>query len=420
MKKGIFWMIAVGLVFFFGLMLNRAPAAEPVKIAAHGEFTGKSSPYGMGVLQAVRFEVKKKNEAGGIKSLGGAKIELIEEDNASQPKDAVASHERLASNKEILAIVGPTLTPQATPVEPIAGKYRITSIFPITTTDSVFENKNKYVFSTTIMGSRIGEGYARFMLDMHKKYKVPLNRITYSYPDTEYGINVGRSFKAVLKGAGFEKNIVLDLPFDSNLKDLTPVVLKLKAANPDFHCQVGYFADGKLFHDACFNLKFNPLQVGGANGFNHPDLWKVLGARIAEETIGSKKTFFLDTACFDLPNPARDSWIKSFSTENPKVPVEQNLLLGAESIRLLLEAMEAAGKRDREAIAEAMHKMNFQKDDSRDIMGNFEKPGLAFGPDGKPNTWGFISQWDKKGDNLGKLSVYHPGMGWISGPKMFK
>jgi len=270
------------------------------------------------------------------------------------------------------------------------------------------------------MGSRIGEGYARFMLAMNKKYKVPLNRITYSYPSTEYGINVGRSFKAVLKQAGFEKNIVLDLPFDWNLKDLTPVVLKLKAANPDFHCQVGYFVDGKLYHEACFNLKFNPLQVGGANGFNHPDLWKALGEKIAEETIGNKKTFFLDTACFDLPNPGRDAWIKSFSAENPKVPVEQNLMMGATAIQLLLEAMEAAGKRDREAIAEALHKMYFQKDDPRDILGTFEKPGLAFGPDGKPNTWGYIAQWDKKGDNLDKVSIFHPGMGWITVPKMYK
>ena len=89
--------------------------------------------------------------------------------------------------------------------------------------------------------------------------------------------------------------------------------------------QVGYFSDGKLFHDACFHQSFHPLQEGGSSSFNHPDLWKALGEKIGEVTLGNPRTFFQDAMIFDLPNPSRDAWLKSFSAENPKVPVEYNL-----------------------------------------------------------------------------------------------
>lgn len=415
-KRNSFLSAFVSVVFLFVSMVHCAPAAEPVKIACHSSFTGKSSTYGSATLYATRFEIKKKNEAGGIKSLGGAKIELIEEDNASEPKNAVASQERLASNPEILAIIGPTNTPEAQAAEPITGKYRIPNVLGGATADIIFEHGNKYIFGTSVLASRIGETYARFMMEMQKKRGAPLNRITVAYPDNEYGIDSTKSFKQTLKNAGLEKNILLDVPFDWNMKDLAPVVLKLKAANPDFHLQAGYFPDGKLYHEACFNMGFHPLQVGGMSGFNHPDLWKALGEKIGEVTLGDKKTFAGDYFTTDLPNPSRDAWLKAFLAVYPKVPVENNLISGAIAAELVIEALEMAGKRDREAITEALHKIYFQKDDPRDFMGFVEKPGLMWQPNGKPNTWLSIQQWRKVDGNWRKMTVYSPMMGLLNIP----
>ncbi len=420
MRKKVLLSFAMILFLLSLLVSNHALAVEPVKIAIHGEFTGRSATYGMGALNAVRFEVKKKNAAGGIKSLGGAKIELVEVDNATEPKNAVAAHERLGSNKEILAVLGPCITPQALPVEPIAGKYRIPTLFFTTTTDQIFENGNKYVFTLSTLASRIGETYALFMLEMQKKYRVPLNRITIAYPDGEYGQNVTHYFKARMKKAGLEKNIVLEMPFDAVAKDLSPIVLKLKAANPDFHLQVGYFADGKLFHDASFNMAFHPLQVGGVSSYTHPNLWKVLGEKIGEATIGNPKTFGADALAFDIPNPHRDAWVKSFSAENPQVPIEYTLFQGAMAAQMLFQAMEVAGKRDREAITDALHKSFLQKDDPRDLLGSMEKPGLVWQPNGKPNSWGLIVQWQQKEGKWETMTVYRPGYGIVGVPRAFK
>ncbi len=375
MGKQILFVASLTMLLVAALGITPVVAVDPVKIGCHGAFTGKYAAYGMSTLHAVRYEVAKKNAEGGIKCLGGAKIQLIEMDNATNAKNSVANHERLGTNPAVLAVIGPCTTPMSQPVEPIAARYRLPTVHSITTLDKIFEHGNEYVFTVSVLASRYGATYASFMVAMHEKYGLTLNRITMAYPDNDYGISVVDGFKKGMKKAGFDKNIVLDLPFNWKSKDLSPIVLKIKAAKPDFHLQVAYFADGKLYHDACYNLGFHPWQVGGASGFNHPKLWKTLGEKIGGATIGNKKTFAYDMAAFDLPNAGRDAWTKGFTAKHPDITVEMNLLLGAMAARFVIEAIEKAGKRDRTAIAGALHSLTLEKDDPRDLAGTYKKPG---------------------------------------------
>lgn len=420
MKKRMLLVFSLGMFLLFTFSVSNALAVDPIKIGCHAELTGKYSVYGKGMLNAVRHEVAMKNSAGGIKSLGGAKIELVVMDNATDPKTSVANHERLGADKDILGVVGPCGTPLTQPAEPVAGKYGLPTVYAITTLDRIFEHDNKYVFTVSVLASRIGGTYAQFMINMNKKYGVPLNRISLAYPDNDYGITVAEGFKAELKKNGLDKNIVLTLPFDWKAKDLNPIVLKIKAAKPDFHMQVAYFADGKLYHDACYHLDFHPYAVGGASGFNHPKLWKVLGKDIAAATIGNKKTFAYDIAALDLPNASRDAWVKGFSAKNPKIPIEMNLFMGAMAGRFLIEAIEKAGKRDRKAIAEALHGLNLAKDDPREFIGAFETPGPVWQPNGKPNSWGYIAQWEQTGEKWKKRTLFHPLKGMMVAPRAFR
>jgi len=284
----------------------------------------------------------------------------------------------------------------------------------------VFEHGNKYVSTVSVLASRFGGTYWRFMKNMHEKYGIPLNRISLAYPDNDYGITVTESFKEAVKKDGLEKNIVLDLPFDWKAKDLSPIILRIKAAKPDFHLQVAYFADGKRYHDACYNLDFHPWQVGGQSGFNHPKLWKALGKEIAEATIGNKRTLTFNVTAMDVPNAGRDEWVKGFSAKYPKIPIEMNLLLGAMAGRFVVDAIEKAGKREREAIADALHTLYLEKDDSRDLLGAFEKPGSVWQPNGKPNSWGFIVQWEKSDGKRQKKTLFHPLMGTVNAPRAFR
>ena len=55
----------------------RGWAADPVNIGGLYPVTGSMAQIGVGIVAAAKLAVEMVNEAGGIKSLGGAKMKLI-------------------------------------------------------------------------------------------------------------------------------------------------------------------------------------------------------------------------------------------------------------------------------------------------------------------------------------------------------
>src|SRR3954464_9699289 len=61
----------------FGAVPIRGWAADPVNIGALYPTTGSMAQIGIGCVAAAKLAIEMVNEAGGIKSLGGAKLNLI-------------------------------------------------------------------------------------------------------------------------------------------------------------------------------------------------------------------------------------------------------------------------------------------------------------------------------------------------------
>src|SRR5882672_12836998 len=61
----------------FGAVPQRGWAADPINIGALYPTTGSMAQIGVGCVAAAKLAVEMINEAGGIKSLGGAKLNLI-------------------------------------------------------------------------------------------------------------------------------------------------------------------------------------------------------------------------------------------------------------------------------------------------------------------------------------------------------
>ena len=80
-----------------------ANAAETIKIGVTQPLTGPVAASGNYVVQGARIAESFLNEAGGIL---GMQVELIVEDNKSNPKEAVATAEKLIVRDEVSALMG--------------------------------------------------------------------------------------------------------------------------------------------------------------------------------------------------------------------------------------------------------------------------------------------------------------------------
>src|SRR5688500_16940059 len=85
---------AAGLSGFPGLVLGQS-SPQTVKIGGIWPMTGILSYSGMQAQNGARIAADEINANGGIKSLGGAKIELVVGDSQSKPEVAVAEVDKL-------------------------------------------------------------------------------------------------------------------------------------------------------------------------------------------------------------------------------------------------------------------------------------------------------------------------------------
>src|SRR6202140_5251800 len=81
-------------------------AAEPVNIGGLYPVTGSMAQIGQGCVNAAKLAVQMVNDAGGIKSLGGAKLNLIISDVQSDTTVTRTETDRLINGYKLAAIHG--------------------------------------------------------------------------------------------------------------------------------------------------------------------------------------------------------------------------------------------------------------------------------------------------------------------------
>src|SRR3954465_12622215 len=102
------------------VLIAAASAAETqtIRIGVIQPMSGNFAPYAQESEPAFEYVINKINAEGGIKSMGGAKIELLLADDASQGARTATEARRLATEDNVAMIVGGFLSPQMLAVSP--------------------------------------------------------------------------------------------------------------------------------------------------------------------------------------------------------------------------------------------------------------------------------------------------------------
>ena len=95
-------LAAVGALTLGTSVMSVAPSfAKDVKIGVLMPRTGRYAETGLSVVRGIEMVVKNTNDAGGIKSLGGGKINLVIADNGSDPTKTSLEARRLIAYSDL-------------------------------------------------------------------------------------------------------------------------------------------------------------------------------------------------------------------------------------------------------------------------------------------------------------------------------
>jgi branched-chain amino acid transport system substrate-binding protein len=269
----------------------RAAAAKDVNVAVMYPTSGSQARFGQMCVNAIKIAVDDINNAGGIKALGGAKINAIYADIQSETTVTRNQAERLMATGNLAAATGCYVSTYTLVATEVAERYKIPFITG-SVADKLTERGFKYTFQVSPKASHFGQ----LQMEFAAKTAGGGKRVAIIYEDTDYGTATSKGFIDGAKKAGFE--IVMTEPYTAKFTDATPLVNKIKAAKPDFLFPVSYITDALLIIRTMKQLNVNAGIFGGGAGYIIPDFYRDMGKD--GEYVFSAASWNYDLNCGDV------------------------------------------------------------------------------------------------------------------------
>jgi len=373
----------------FALFTKLEAVAEPttIKVGILKPLTGAAATIGRKYVEAHRFAIEEINRNGGIKSLGGAKLEAVVADTESVPETGMTECEKLITLRKVVAILGAYQSSVTFPTTQVAERYGVPYIVPNSTSDVITERGFKYTFGVRQKASWYPISQFGFIRDVGEKTGVKAKTFAFIHEDTEWGMSTSEFWKKWMKknGKKYGFKVLIDISYPHESADLSSEVTQLKAASPDVIVAASYTPDAILLGRTMHELDFRPKLgfMGSAAGHSDVTYIKELGP-LAEGN------FSFAGWSRDLKKPG----VKEFAQKmDEKFGRGKWVWMEAycyASMYVLKDALERAGSTDRNAIRDALAKSHICKGPATILP--LEGECLEFDEEQQLHTYSVITQ----------------------------
>ncbi len=348
MKKVSLALVVLTIVSLVLTGCAQTASTQTIKVGVVAELTGDIPAVGASCKNAAEMAVKEVNDAGGLE-VGGKKyqVELFIEDNAGKADQSASSAQKLITQQNVVAIIGPNASRYAIPASEIAESSKVVLISPWstnpkTTLDAKTNAAKKYVFRAAFIDDFQGRVVAKFALDNLKAKKAA---VLYDVA-SDYNKGIAEFFKKT-----FEENggtIVAFETYTTGDKDFSAQLTKIKEAAPDVVFLPNYYSEVPLQIQQAKRLGIN-VPFLGSDSWGSAELIKLCGA-------DCEGYYFSTHYAADNATPVAKKFIDGYTAKYGNTP-DDVAALTYDSFGLLWTALKNAGKVDRQAVRDALAKV---------------------------------------------------------------
>jgi branched-chain amino acid transport system substrate-binding protein len=236
--------------------------------------SGANAQFGLNCRNAIELVADEINAAGGIQSLGGAKINLITTDATSNPTTAASVAQRLITQNQVSAILGAFASSLTLAISEVSERRDI-PLLTMSFSDQITGRGFKNVFQVVSKASTIGSAQLNYTLAIAEAAGEKIQKIAIMYEDSAYGTSQAAGLRAAAKSANIE--IVMDDAYPLGIADATPLVNKLRCSGAQAVFPVSYLNDSLIIIRTMRQQRIATPAIGGAAGYVIPDFEKGLG-----------------------------------------------------------------------------------------------------------------------------------------------
>jgi branched-chain amino acid transport system substrate-binding protein len=335
-----------------------------VNIGVIQPLSGANAQFGINCRNGIELVADAINAAGGIKALGGAKINLIVSDATSNPTTAPTVAQRLITQNELTAILGAFASSLTLAISEVTARADI-PFLTASFADEITGRGLESVFKVAPKASVIGRAQVNYTFAIAEATGSKIEKIAIMYEDTAYGVAQSRGLRRAAKDANIE--IVMDEAYPLGITDVTPLINKLRASRAQAVFTCSYLNDSLFIIRTMRQQRITIPLIGGAAGYVIPDFEKGLGG-FAEDVLS------INTSNYDLAPALTDPFRKRFGDF-----MEHNSIDHAVALDVLVQAIERAKSAKPQAVTEALRGARFEGGWTKAMPGGavqFDQTGL--------------------------------------------
>jgi branched-chain amino acid transport system substrate-binding protein len=357
--------ILVLAAMLLGIFLTACQPAGPatIKIGLNAELTGGIPVVGESCKNAAELAVKEINDAGGLE-VGGQKymIELLVEDNEDKAESAAAATQKLVT-ANVLAMIGPNASRNAIPSSVVAESSRMVMISPWSTNPktTIVEATGapkQYVFRAAFIDDFQGVVAAKFAMEQLNTAKPA---VLYDVA-SEYNKGIAEVYKKTLEENGI--TVVSFETYTTGDKDFSAQLTKIKDAGADSLFLPNYYSEVPLQVQQARKVGFTG-DILGSDSWGNLELITLCGA-------DCEGLFFTTHYASDIATPKAQAFIKAYEGAYGKTP-DDVAALTYDSFGMLFQAIQTAGKVDRQAVRDAVASITLYEG----VTGNMQFKGTG-------------------------------------------
>lgn len=364
------WRPRHSLALFFSLALALSATAfaqpDPVKVGLIVPLSGPWARQGQVMRQGAELAVKHINDKGGVQALGGAPLELAVFDTGDSVERAKNAAQRMvAEHTDLVGATGSYLSSFTLAVTEVTERAQV-PVLTLSYSDLITGRGFHHVFQTSATGAYQSENALPVLMDMAES-------VSGKRPKT-IGIVMDNTAASVAfvnplkKGTALQHlnlELVVDEVFTPPLSNATPLIQRVRSRRPDLLLLLPTtVSDAKLLLEKMneFGLGRGRLPtISNGSAMGDPDLAGNMPVALLEGVM---------SVVANWSTRGQEALNEEFIAHSGEPWMTQNPQSAYGHIWLLKEALELAGKADKLAVSDALHKMDLSGSGARFFPGN--------------------------------------------------
>jgi branched-chain amino acid transport system substrate-binding protein len=322
--------------------------AKTVKVGVLHPVTGALAYSGQQCRMGALMAIEDINKAGGIKSLGGAKIEAMLGDAQSSPQAGTAEIEKM-NEAGVCAVVGAFASAICLATTQAAAKYNLPHVVDVGVADQIVERGLKNTF-------RFGPGYKKCaevaVANLHVLNTAagkPARTVMIIHEESLFGTGTANLLSKELPGYGYDVKEVIK--HANPTRDFNNIALRIKQVNPDIVIPANYYNEYALLVRTMQQQKISPKAI-----------YSVLGGAASSykfvKEFPEAASGIIDCNHWFNPRDKRSLELKK-RVEAQGQFFSYEVFMTYTAMSLLADAIERAKSTDRAAIIDALNKSTF-------------------------------------------------------------